>query len=323
MMNLLRSVLVPVLLLSATGSALAQTTADLSWRFTEGQELSYRSRATTTQNASGDTAYTSTMTHEIEHVDRVLTVDENGNASVEREYTRVVIDVRHSEHGNARYDSMAPSRGSNGEAANHPAIKPFAALAGKKVTFDITAEGDVSNVKGLDDAMRSISDPISSNSLLGGGLEAFNVLSPENFERQLEQSMRILPSKTVRRGETWNVVVEQPMPIVGTMRSTSEYKFLRYTRERGRNVALLKSSTKIELDDSGASRSLQGMVDISLSDASGEGEVRIDTELGAIRKWTHEQSYNFIVKLGIGGQSNEQRVKMSQNATMELISGDR
>ncbi len=310
-------------LIALSNTALAQATADLSWRFTEGQELSYRSRATTIQKATGDSPYNATMTHEIEHVDRVLSVDGEGTASIEREYTRIVIDVKHSIHGDAHYDSMAPMRGSNGEAANHLAIRPFAALAGKKVTFDITAEGDVSNVKGLGDAMRSISDPLGSDSLLEGGLDAFNVLTPDNFERQLEQSMRILPAKRVRRGETWEVVVEQPLPIVGTMRSTTEYKFLRYARERGRSVVILRSTTDMTLDDSGASRSLRGLVDISLGDSSGKGELRIDTDLGVIRRWEHEQTYTFSVKTALGGADAEQTVKMEQTATMELISGDR
>ncbi len=323
-MNLAHRVALPALILLASAtSALAQATADLSWRFTEGQELSYRSRAQTSQKATGDNPYTAAQTHEIEHVDRVLSVDADGTASIEREYIRIVIDVKHSLLGDARYDSMAPLRGDNGEAANHPAVKPFAALAGKKVTFDITAEGEVSNVQGLDSAMRSISDPLNANSLLEGGLDAFNALTPENFERQLEQSMRILPARTVRRGESWEVVIEQPLPIVGTMRSTSEYTFVRYARERGRSVALLRSKTDMALDDSGASRTLRGLVDISLSDSSGEGELRIDTELGAIRRWEHEQKYTFNVKASVGGANSEQSVAMDQTATMELISGDR
>ena len=77
------------------------------------------------------------------------------------------------------------------------------------------------------------------------------------------------------------------------------------------------------LDDSGASRSLRGLVDISLGDSSGKGELRIDTDLGAIRRWEHEQTDTFSVKVGLAGADTEQTVKMEQTATMELISGDR
>lgn len=313
------------LLMAMSPAARGQAVADLSWKFREGQELTYRSRAATSENATGDNAYTSSWTHEIEHVDRVLALNEDGSAEIEREYTRVLVEVKHSRLGDARYDSMTPERGSNGEARNHPLIRPFAALAGKKVTFRVSSEGDVSHVRGLREIMQGVSsglDAMNPATDLGAALAgaAARMFTDQAFERQLEQSMRVMPNKRVRRGESWDVAVEQPMAMVGTMRGTTAYTFDRFSRERGKTLARITSQSEVVLDGAGQ---LAGVLAVTMRDGKGRGEVLIDQELGAIRRWEQTLGYTFEVRADLAGEQSTSSVRIEQEGTMELISGDR
>lgn len=315
------------LLMVAASWARGQAAADLSWKFREGQELTYVSRVTTSEKGTGENAYTSSWTHEIEHVDRVRALGEDGSAEVEREYTRVVVDVKHSRLGDARYDSMTPERGSNGEARNHPLIRPFAALAGRKVTFRVSSEGDVSEVRGLGEIMEGVFGGLDAmnpgtdlGAALAGSLGGTRLFTDEAFERQLEQSMRVMPGRRVRRGETWDVGVEQTMAMVGTMRSTTAYTFDRFSRERGRSLARVTSESEVVLD---ARSGDAGLLGISLRDGKGRGQVLIDQDLGAVRRWEQTLGYTFGVRIGLGGEESRSEVRIEQKGTMELISGDR
>ncbi len=303
----------------------AQIAADLAWRFSEGQELVYRSRVQTIERATGDDPYTSDWSHEIHHTDRVLSVDADGNARIERTYDRVLVRVRHSRLGNAAYDSARPPRPGDTDA-DHPLVRPFAALAGRTISFTVSPEGKVSDIRGLREAMQGISAGLDGNELLRDGLPAFSAVTADAFEEQLRQSMHILPGRRVRRGESWEVGIDQPMPVVGTVRSSSVYRFERLDRHRGRPVARIAVRSTLTLEPSRVADELARMLRIEIRDSVGSGTVLVDTDLGVVRDWQQCQATTFAVEVGGGllnGHLLRREVRTEQQARMELISGDR
>ncbi len=323
-MRFLLALACSLLALPLAHPACAQAQADLSWHFSEGQELVYRSRVQTTERATGDEPYTSNWSHEIHHTDRVLSVDDQGNARIERTYDRVIVRVRHSQLGDAEYDSARPPRPGD-TSAEHPLIRPFARLAGRTISFTVSPEGEVSEIRGLREAMQGISSGLDTNDLLKGGLPSFNAVTADAFEEQLRQSMRVLPGKRVRRGESWQVTVEQPMPIVGTVRSDSTYRFERLARHRGMPVARISVRSSMTLDPSQIARELADLLKIEIRGSSGSGTILVDTSLGAIRDWQQSQSTTFAVEARglLDGRTLKREVRTDQQAQMELISGDR
>lgn len=203
------------LVLTAAAAGQGRGGVTLRWNWEEDRELVYDTEQSLSQQIDGaaDSSNDWTIRYRVKQV--VKSVDASGFATVEQTYESGRIEA--SEDGGPKlvYDSAKDAE----QDRSHRLILPFAAFIGKTITFEVGPEGEVRRVTGasriLDGALAGISADVAAMVTIAMYRQA---LSDDGVRRQLESALRIVPDKPVRRGDSWEVTVDQSTP-VGVVRS--------------------------------------------------------------------------------------------------------
>jgi len=125
-------------------------------------------------------------------------VDANGNAWIDYTYSWAMSRQK-GPMGEIVYDS------SDKDSPVPPQVLGFAALLGQGFSLQITHDGQVKQIKGLDKMSRNIQKELPEGPLreqMTKGLDQF--LSEEAIKEQTEISMAIYPDKPVGVGDSWS-----------------------------------------------------------------------------------------------------------------------
>ena len=114
----------------------------------------------------------------------------------------------------------------------HPWVAPYAALAGKTITFRVDAEGNVLSCTGADEMMENVFGSLGGDGQASPLLALFKAgVNNDMLAAEFESGLGLVPGRIVRRGESWNIGIAQTLPLVGELRTTME---CRLTAVRGR-----------------------------------------------------------------------------------------
>ncbi|MCH7792922.1 MAG: hypothetical protein IID31_11675 [Planctomycetes bacterium] len=285
----------------------------LRWRWVEGQVLRYRTTQELSWAVSGheESANEWTISYKIRR--EVTAVDDKGVATVEQTYESARIQAS-DPHEKVTYDSTKPS---DEPKKDHRLVKPFAAFVGKTITFTVGPEGKVHSVQGaskiLDDALEAAGE---SNPLVAALTALFrDSLSDESVRRQLEQQLRVVPARAVRRGESWTVSGEQHMPLVGTLVTRIEYTLDKFKRTRGVLLAIIQAEGEITQIRAEADLSF---VNPGKSEWEVTGKIEFDVREGRIQRSSFDMTMSY--QIGLAGFGEDvPTTSMKQHGEMELI----
>jgi len=303
--------------------ASAQDRLDLHWRWVEGRSLTYRVVEEMDQSIAADQSSALKWVRRLRYREDVRRVDGRGVATIERTYEAVAVDVTRDAR-RVEYDSDRPGTHA---AASDPLVAPFAALLGKTISFDVDAEGRVLAVRGVNELMKSVTSPLTGG-ILDAQIDAFNAtLTDESLRQQIEQSLRLVPARAVRTGESWETTIRQPMPVVGVVESRSRHTLRDTARHAARQCARIDTTGTLtlvrpEADD--LSRLLEGLVQVRLSDSRLAGETLFDHADGCIVRSEMSMDSDWSVSmpdLTDPAKRVEQTQRLRQKATLELVSG--
>ncbi len=304
--------------------AFGQVRLDLHWRWVEGQSRTYRVVEEMDQSIAGAEGTGLKWVRTIRYREEVRRADSRGVATVERTYEAIAVVVTR-DGKRVEYDSDQPG---THEAASDPMIAPFAALAGKTISFDVDAEGQVLAVRGVSELMKSVTSPLSGGAL-DTQLEAFNAtLTDESMRQQIEQSLRLVPGRGVRTGESWETAIRQPMPVVGVVESRTLHTLRGTARHATRSCARIESAGTLSLvrqENDDLSRLLEGLVRVRLTDSRLAGETLFDHAAGCIARSEMSMDSDWSVSmpdLTDPAKKVEQTQRIRQRATLQLVSGD-
>lgn len=304
-----------VVLLSSNVLAQPQPQTTLHWKWTPGAVTTYRSTQDMDQQIASDgqnRQISLTLAYVVRQT--VREVSDKGVATIAQEYESAVIDAKEQPGEQVRYDSK---RQADASKRDHRLIKPYAAFVGKTITFEVDPEGKVLRVDGAAGILAEAFDGVSESNPLLAPLTAMykQTLTDESIRASLERQLRVVPARTVRIGEKWNVQSEQRLPAVGTIRSDIAYMLKSITR----NQAALDASgtlTQRTSDDP-----LAAMLGVTMKQSRMSGSVSFDTDVGQIITSTLESQMVFEFKpagMDLGEGKVEQRIK--QRATLERLS---
>lgn len=253
----------------------------LAWRWDEGADRGYRLTERMVQRVSGEETESLEWTRAVTYRERVLTVDEEGVATVERTYESVRVEVRTDAHGDAVYDSEDQATAG---ARSSPLVAPFAEIEGQRVRFRVSPDGVVTDVEGAAEAWRAILAPLRSAGL-GTALGGVSMRADaEALARQIERGLAAIPGRSVRPRESWKNEIRHATPI-GELASEIEHTFRGFERKRGGRYARIVSVGRLEgggADDGAASLARMLGVTIRLADSEVEGETLFDDEGGYV-----------------------------------------
>ncbi|MEZ6242967.1 MAG: DUF6263 family protein [Phycisphaerales bacterium] len=306
------------------GVAAAQPGVRLAWRWDPGADRQYRLTERMVQRVSGEESESLEWTRVVRYRERVLEVDEDGVASVERAYEAVRVEVKTDAHGDVVYDSEDPA---TKEARSNPLVAPFAGLEGQRVRFRVSPDGDVTDVEGATQTWASMLEPLRGAGL-GTALSGVSMASDaEALEREIKQGLAAIPGRSVRVRESWKNDVRHPTPI-GEVRSEIEHTLKGFKRRRGERLARIVSTGRLESGDGDAGGAVQMLtrmlgVTIRLGDSEIEGETLFDDERGVVvhQEMTVRSSWEIDVgeESGLAELVGQSTQTIEQRSELELV----
>ncbi len=248
----------------------------------------------------------------------VLSVTDDGVATVQREYKRLKMEHTDADGKRVEYDSDRPAE----ESAQHPRIRPFAAFVGKTIEFDVDREGRVLRATGGDALIRAMTDSMRGSGLgAGGGLDALvgggGMDYNEMFRRQIEQSLRIVPGKSVRRGESWDGSTDQPVPGLGSVTVNQTHTYAGTKRVGQDSGARITTRGEMVLPDTSP---LSALITLKLEQSEIEATSVVDIERGTLL----ESDATMLTRVsGSSSLIDDMRFEQTlrQRSTLKLISG--
>lgn len=266
----------------------------LGWKWIEGDERRYviesqltQTIATEGRRGANEQRGRLVKATQIFHVlERVAEVTDGGVATVTRRFERV--QVRGTDDGpdgvdTFDYDSALRTppgrpgvRPTASDDKDHPMVAPYAALAGRTITFRIGPEGRVLGCTGADEALEGVFSPLEGDSAFNPAAMLFRAaVSNESMARELESALGLIPNRAVRRGEEWTFAFEQTLPLVGDLRTENVCRLTGVRGRPGAQIASISNKGGMTLEGGPAGiQSLGGLfrVDLGMSELSGTTE---------------------------------------------------
>jgi hypothetical protein len=305
-----------VVMLSAP-AAFAQQVL-LRWEWVPGQRHTYTMTEELEQDSSAEVAGEKLDQKSVDKrvwslEQSVEKVTEEGVATIRRAY--LGLQMTHESDGQTvRYDSDRP----DAATSEHMRIKPFASFVGRTIEFDVDREGRVLAVRGGADLMRGIVDAMSGSPIMGAGLGAGSqIAADEMFRYSIEQSLRIVPGRIVRPGESWDGSAQQPVPVLGSIGVEQRHTFVGTKRHGRRDCAEVRTTGKLTLPDGGIAG---GLLTLQLGESGLNSTTLLDVEQGTL---VHSKADMVTEITGSSSLVPDMKFRqmIRQKATLELTSG--
>lgn len=298
--------------------AAGQGAVDLAWKWEKGRTLTYRMQEEMTGKGTGMfEGLAINSAREFVYEDVVEDLSPSGVAKVRRTFKSLKMTAEDGEGGRVQYDSTKPGLSRPRDAADHPQVKPYASMVGKSITFEIDAEGRVTDVDGYREL---VADAIASTGLGAQlGQIASAMTSDEQYRQFVESAMRVVPGKAVSRGDSWEVKVAQPLAGLG-VNQTTKYTFKKADRRGQASVAEIDAAGAFTMKSNPAITALLG--EISMDESTCKGVVHFDVARGYITDSKMDTKFRFrleSVDPQTGRKMEAGSLMLSQSAKLELI----
>jgi len=278
-------VLTTVLVVGASNPVFVSQDVTLRLRFTEGEELAYRTVQDSTVEMRGLPGMDGmSMTSSMTQVQRFVTesVAEDGAATI-RAFVESMKVAFTSPAGTVSYDSSTPET-ATGDPMARQVAQTLGVIVGKPVTTVIEPTGSVRSVSGVTDLTRSMqaANPQAAQAMGGlGGME--QLMSDEGMKAAFGQTFSVLPLAAVKVGGSWTSTLTMPNPI-GPMTMTTTFTLVGLDTIDAHPVARIATATVITTAPTQMAGPIPAQIEVY--DAFAEGEVLFDPAAGRVSRAT-------------------------------------
>jgi hypothetical protein len=180
----------------------------LEWRLAENETIKLRSVMTLEQELEQDKTVTNVKnTNTDEYTMTCEGYTEDGAAKISYIYTRIRRQVEY-DGVSVDYDSDNPDPA---ELDKMPMLKGIAALPGMSISYELTRQWKIRNIKGLAELREKV-----LSSFKGGLKRAMEPsYSDKAITEQQEAAFRILPRLPVKAGAEWSIEFREAMGQIG------------------------------------------------------------------------------------------------------------
>lgn len=148
------------------------------------------------------------------------------------------------------YDSSRPEA-ARGLAAGQAAV--LAGVVGSSFRTEIESGGKVRSMSGLESLSRIMTAPLEGSRGLGALAGALRSAAGDGaLSQALSPGFSLIPPEPVRAGETWTSTLDQPLPMIGSARTTWTSRLSRADRRGGSSLATVESTAVIDLKNTEA-----------------------------------------------------------------------
>jgi len=266
----------------------------LQWKLQPGQALhQHMETRTKTTTQVGGNRLEGTQNMEIDFLWTVGKVGEDRKAGVTQKVQRIRLKMKMPGSGELEYDS---DEGKDLPGPVGTIMGPMLkALVGAELTFQMTPDGKVDNVK-VPDSLTA-----AASKLRGGGA---GVMFGEEAFRQMCQPFPTFPDKPVGVGATWSDSKKVDLPFGGAIRTANKYVYEGPEERGGRR--LLKFSVKGDVTHE---KPEKVTVELNVKPKDSSGLIFFDPELGHFVEMASRQ--DIAMQMAFGGQRTENESQTS------------
>ena len=215
----------------------------------------------------------------MDYVITVSNVASNGARRLVLEITSVQFEARMRDTPMISFDSLNKVVGTDGNIMAERLEK----IVGSKITFSVSASNKISNVKGINEVM---------NTLTSGGNPRAEPLVRRLFTPQYLRhliDLIVLPSDPVRIGQTWTGQVGvNPGPLTGSLDADVTYTFRGWQRHDDRKCAVIEFAGLVK--SAGRSNPPKSAISSKIEKGEITGKSWFDSELGMVVESVSDQS---------------------------------
>jgi hypothetical protein len=302
---------VVVTLVSLAGPAIAAEPILLRYRFTKGDQFTYRTTHEEKQSQTiADQKVESTIRQEVVTSLAVDEIDGDGNAVIK---TKAMQRKRKmdGQGGKYEFDSKSTERDTGSEIGGR--VTPvLERLTGSEYEFTVTRRGKVTRVTGYTELL---ADLVKDN--LGAALQA-GVLSDDDGQKQGEQERFIVFSdKPVSPGDNWEDSVETDLKGVGMLKGKMTYTYEGDDKVGQRRTVRIgvKTDLSIDLNLDALGIKLTG----TMTTTSSSGTVQFDPVAGRIVSSKSVTGMTGQLNLEVGGMMLPLANSEEHTDTLQLL----
>jgi len=229
--------------------------------------------------------------------------------TLEQEIIGVKMDI---EIGGSKisYDSVKDA------AANNPLGDFFKALIGSKFIVKLnTRDLKVEEVEGRDDFVKKL---VAANPQMRQLLDT--ILSKEALKEMSEPTFAVIPTKGVKKGDTWERKTDLDMGPIGKYKNSYKYTYEGTDGPADKGIQKIKVDTELKYeqpnDASGAGLPFK-IKSAALESKNKMGEIRFNNATGRLESAKTELQLKGKLVIEIGGQTTEVNLDQNQVSTIE------
>lgn len=305
---------VAVGLLALSAGAVAAEPVTLKYKWVKGEVIAYRmtqDTATEMKGLPGMGDQKGTQKQIMGTRMEVKDVADDGAATVETTFESVKLTMEQPGMGAMSYDSEKP-----GDGAGNPFAASFGAMIGERITFVIMPDGSVRKAEGMDKIIKKMAEAMDKENPGMGAMVADQLkgsFGDDAMRRTYEQAMKILPEKPVSAGDSWTTNFDQPLPMMGSMKTVVTSTYQGAETIDGRPVAKIANTMAVTMEpakDAGP----MGM-QASMTQGKGTGVNYFDTGRGQLHRGTATMTMPMTLQM-TGPDGNQMKIEQNITTTM-------
>ena len=289
--------------------------APLRWQWHEGDQTRYKLTERMHQTISGSSPTELLWIRESGFEDHVRSQGPDG-ATIERHFRWVSVSVSRDAGDPVRYDTRDAQ--ANPADADLLLIRPFIALAGKSIVFTVDDEGNVTDLNGSSETLDAMLGPLAVGKLARAVGDFSNQPSREKrLARQLEQALRLIPGRPVRRGEHWPVQIDHATPLAGPLTTDLTATLDHWNRRRHTAEITLAGTLRRREDEE--KDGFAALLPIHLDSGEITGIVRFDTRQGRVSRSEIKIETTWSIDAGLTPNDEPMHQTLMQQATLQQV----
>ena len=268
--------------------------ATLRWKFKVGDERRYlvNQKSSMSMNIMGQAVDTKSVQSTLVTW-KVVEVHENGGCKMTQKFESIRMKMD-GPGGAGEYDS---AKGTKLTGLIQSMNQLFDAMLSGEFTQTMSAQGEISEIEMPADLAKALkSAPPGA------------ALTEEGLKQILTQGSPALPDKQVASGDDWSETVEVQAPLVGAMKTITQYTYQGVVQRDGRPLEMISIAPKTQFDG-------KGLFKPEITSQKCDGALLFDNEAGHLVESRFQQTTE--MKMSVMG--NDINQTMNQTVAMRQL----
>lgn len=193
--------------------------------------------------------------------------------------------------------------------AANPAGQVFAAMLETELTMRMDRDGNVLEVKGMDEMWDRIA--LGNPQMAQMAAQLKQQFGGKTMAKMHTQAMQMAPKEPVGVGAVWYSDMKMPMPVLGEMTVDTKYKLISANKTDAGTIAVFTVHAIMTTDTAKTTKIGPASMEFKAIDMDMAGKVKVNVDTGLMLEQTMDMSGSFEMTVGAGDQEMEMEARLT------------